>query len=97
MIMILTVKQSNFFKRAEKKLSKQHKARLDEEIKKILENPNLGTRKKGDLDFLSVHKFSLSNQEYLLGYYYQEDKLVLTLLKLGPHENFYRDIKKEIG
>ena len=95
--MNLIIKQSNSFKKTVKKLSKQHKAILDEEVRKLVHNPHLGERKRGDLDFLSVHKFSLSNQEYLLGYYYQEDKLVLTLLKLGSHENFYRDIKKEIG
>ena len=51
-------------------------------------------RKVSDLDFLRVHKFKMLNQQYLLGYMYEEDALVLTLLKLGVHENFYRDIKK---
>lgn len=75
-------------------MPKQHKVILDDEIKKLINNPHLGERKKGDLDFLSVHKFKFSNQEVLLGYMYEEDEIVLTLLKLGSHENFYRDIKK---
>jgi mRNA-degrading endonuclease RelE of RelBE toxin-antitoxin system len=91
--MNLTVKQSNSFKKNVKKLPKQHKAILDEEVKKLINNPDLGERKKGDLDFLRVHKFKLSNQEVLLGYMYEEDEIILTLLKLGAHENFYRDIK----
>ncbi|HHX3463941.1 TPA: type II toxin-antitoxin system RelE/ParE family toxin [Legionella pneumophila] len=94
MIMNLIVKQSNSFKRTIKKLPKQQKILLDEEIKKLIKNPTLGERKKGDLDFLRVHKFKFSNQEILLGYVYEENELILTLLKLGVHENFYRDIKK---
>lgn len=95
MIMNLIIKQSNSFKKAVKNLSKQQKIILDEEVRKLANNPALGARKKGDLDFLRVHKFKLSNQEVLLGYMFEEDKIVLTLLKLGPHENFYRDIKNK--
>ncbi|WP_131795850.1 type II toxin-antitoxin system RelE/ParE family toxin [Fluoribacter gormanii] len=94
--MNLIVKQSNSFKKIVKKLPRLHKGVLDEEIRKLVNNPNLGERKKGDLDFLRVHKFKLSNQEVLLGYMYEEDAIILTLLKLGSHENFYRDIKNNI-
>ncbi|HGO6769318.1 TPA: type II toxin-antitoxin system RelE/ParE family toxin [Legionella pneumophila] len=75
-------------------MPKQQKILLDEEIKKLIKNPTLGECKKGDLDFLRVHKFKFSNQEILLGYVYEENELILTLLILGVHENFYRDIKK---
>jgi mRNA-degrading endonuclease RelE of RelBE toxin-antitoxin system len=94
MIMSLNVKQTNLFKKVVKRLPKQQKVCLDKEIKKLINNPLLGIQKKGDLDFLRVHKFNILNQQYLLGYTYDEDGLVLTLLKLGTHENFYRDIKK---
>lgn len=93
MTMNLTIKQSNSFKKAVKKLPKQHKAIVDEEVRKLVNNPYLGERKKGDFDFLMVHKFKLLSQEVLLGYMYNEDKIILTLLKLGNHENFYRDIR----
>ncbi len=96
MTMNLTIKQSNSFKKNIKKLPKQYKAILDEEVRKLINNPDLGERKKGDLDFLRVHKFKLLNQEVLLGYMYEEDEIILTLLKLGTHENFYRDIKNNI-
>lgn len=69
---------------------------LDNELKKLIKDPTIGERKKGELDFLRVHKFKFSNQEVLLGYMYEDDRLILTLLKLGVHENFYRDIKNEI-
>lgn len=96
MTMNLTIKQSNSFKKTVKKLPKQHKAIIDEEVRKLINNPDLGERKKGDLDFLRIHKFKLLNQEMLLGYMYEEDEIILILLKLGAHENFYRDIKNTI-
>ncbi|HFD2427895.1 TPA: type II toxin-antitoxin system RelE/ParE family toxin, partial [Legionella pneumophila] len=40
--MNLIVKQSNSFKRTIKKLPKQQKILLDEEIKKLIKNPTLG-------------------------------------------------------
>jgi hypothetical protein len=33
-------------------------------------------------------------QQYLLGYTFDEQTMMLTLLALGGHENFYRDLKK---
>ena len=96
MTMNLAIKQSVSFKKTVKKLSKQQKEMLDDELKKLMKKPTMGELKKGDLDFLRVHKFKFSNQEVLLGYMYEDDKLILTLLKLGSHENFYRDIKNEI-
>jgi mRNA-degrading endonuclease RelE of RelBE toxin-antitoxin system len=92
--MNLIIKQSNSFKKSIKKLPIQDKALLDQEIRCLSEDPTLGERKKGDLDFLRVHKFKIHRQEILLGYMYEEDQLILTLLKFGSHENFYRDIKK---
>ena len=92
--MNLIIKQSNSFKKSIKKLPQQHKATLDNEVKKLAQNPLMGEQKKDGLDFLRVHKFKLSNQEVLLGYMLEEDELILTLLKFGAHENFYRDIKK---
>jgi mRNA-degrading endonuclease RelE of RelBE toxin-antitoxin system len=94
--MNLIIKQTNSFKKTVKKLSKQHKAILDQVVRVLVNNPELGDRKKGDLDFLRVYKFKLSNQEVLLGYLYEENEITLTLLKLGSHENFYRDLKQII-
>jgi mRNA-degrading endonuclease YafQ of YafQ-DinJ toxin-antitoxin module len=33
------------------------------------------------------------NQLALLAYTYEDNRLILTLLALGSHENFYRDLK----
>ena len=90
----MKIKQTNQFKKIIKKLPKQSKVIVDTEVCKLAKEPLLGEQKKGDLDFLRVHKFKISNKVYLLGYTYQEEVVTLTLLKFGSHENFYRDIKK---
>jgi mRNA interferase YafQ len=94
--MNLIINQTNTFKKAVKKLSKQDKGILDDEIRVLCQNPLLGEQKKGELLFLRVHKFQMNRQLMLLGYAYGEDKSTLTLLKLGSHENFYRDIKRDL-
>jgi mRNA-degrading endonuclease YafQ of YafQ-DinJ toxin-antitoxin module len=91
--MIKKVVQTNTFKRYVKKLPKQYKLELDTEIKKIIKDPLIGDQKKGDLSFLYVHKCKINKQLTLIGYSFEKDELVLTLLQAGSHENFYRDIK----
>ncbi len=88
--------QTNHFKKAVKKLNAQQKSELDQAVKAIAENPFLGEQKKGDLDFLQVYKFRMNNQLTLLAYSYEEEIITLTLLDVGSHENFYRDIKRSI-
>jgi mRNA-degrading endonuclease YafQ of YafQ-DinJ toxin-antitoxin module len=87
------VLQSPAFKKAVKKLHHNQKMDLDKAVLRLVENPLLGDQKKGDLAFLRVYKFKMYKQLTLLGYSYQEGAVVLELLALGQHENFYRDIK----
>lgn len=66
-------------------------------IKQLLENRlnlNLSMQKKGDLAHIRVHKFSVHDEQVLLGYNWNEGSLTLTLMSLGPHENFYRKLKQ---
>lgn len=85
--------QSPSFKKAVKKLHPNQKNDLDDAVKRLVNNPELGEQKKGDLAYLRVYKFKMIKQQVLLGYSYQEDELILELLALGSHENFYRDLK----
>ncbi len=65
---------------------------LDEQIKLILENPDIGDKKRGDLSEVYVHKFQIKTIQYLLAYRFNEEKL--ELIMIGPHQNYYRDLKK---
>lgn len=90
---ITQVLQTPSFKKAVKKLHRNQKADLDEAVKALMANPLLGEQKKGDLVFLRVYKFQMVKQLTLLGYSYEEGAIVLELIALGSHENFYRDVK----
>ncbi len=94
MVKITKVLQTPSFKKAAKKLKKNQKADLDDAVRDLMENPMLGEQKKGDLSFMRVYKFKMVKQLTLLGYSYEDGAVVLELLTLGTHENFYRDAKK---
>ncbi len=90
---IKRVLQTPSFKRAVKKLHNNQKLELDKAIKKVIADPLLGEPKKGDLSFMRVYKFKMVKQLTLLGYSYEDGAIILELIALGTHENFYRDIK----
>lgn len=83
--------QKTEFKKVYKKLHQNQRAAVNEEIKKIIENPEIGVEKVGDLKGIFVHKFNIFNQQYLLAYSF--DEKTITLIMLGVHENFYRSVK----
>ena len=87
----MKVIQSRSFGKKIKKLTKQEKEVLDKEIKQIVDNPEIGQEKKGDLQGVYVHKFKVQNIQYLLSYRFGDD--ILELITIGPHENYYRDLK----
>ena len=83
--------QSRIFENKVKKFLKQEKRILDKEIKRIIENPSAGEEKKGDLRGVYIHKFKIKTIQYLLSYRVINDGL--ELIMIGPHENYYRDLK----
>lgn len=89
-----SVLQTPTFKKAVKKLKQNQKKDLDAAVKELMAKPTLGEQKKGDLTFLRVYKFKMNKQLTLLGYSFDDGTLILELMALGSHENFYRDIKR---
>ncbi|WP_353740649.1 type II toxin-antitoxin system RelE/ParE family toxin [Desulfoferrobacter suflitae] len=87
----MRVFQSSSFAKTVKKLEKKQKLELDNEIRKIMQDPSIGSEKKGDLRGVFVHKFKIQTTLYLLSYrIIGED---IELIMIGPHENYYRDLK----
>ncbi|WP_419810340.1 type II toxin-antitoxin system RelE/ParE family toxin [Bacterioplanoides sp.] len=91
---VKTVLQTPTFKKAVKKLKPNQKQDLDAAVRELLADPTLGEQKKGNLSFLRVYKFKMVKQLTLLGYSFDDGELVLELIALGSHENFYRDIQR---
>ena len=87
----MKVIQSPLFFRKVKKFNKNQKLGLDKNIKKLLKDPEAGQEKKGDLKGIYVYKFKLVNVLYLLSYRLKDD--TIELITIGPHENYYKDLK----
>ena len=87
----MKILQSRSFERKTKRLTKKQKNILDKQIRKIPENPIIGQGKKGDLREIYVHKFKIETTQYLLSYRFVGD--ALELIMIGPHENYYRNLK----
>ena len=87
----MRVYQSRSFEKKVKRFSSTEKTALDQEIKKIMQDPAFIEEKKGDLRGIYVHKFKIKTIQYLLSYRVLGDDL--ELIMIGLHENYYRDLK----
>jgi len=88
------VRQTRRFARVYKKLHTNICVDVDQAVAQIVVDPDIGVKKKVDLSELWVHKFRSSGQLYLLGYTREDHLRLIYLEAVGPHENFYRDLKR---
>ncbi|MBU3931494.1 MAG: type II toxin-antitoxin system RelE/ParE family toxin [Proteobacteria bacterium] len=80
------------FRRFVKKQSLPLQLAIQDEVDRIIADPDIGEGKKGDLAGFRVHKFKFHRQEYLISYETGDENLLFVMI--GTHENFYRDLKK---
>jgi len=92
--MSYAVEQTRRFARQYKKLHDNVAADVDNSVELVAGQPSIGERKKGDLADLFVYKFRSQGQLYLLGYTFDGGVQLVYLEAIGPHENFYRDLKR---
>jgi mRNA-degrading endonuclease RelE of RelBE toxin-antitoxin system len=86
------------FKKYVKKLPRHLQQVILDAVEDVLSDTEVGDLKKGDLNGFRVHKFTMSHQLILMAYKLESDSLIL--YQAGPHENFYKNLKKylkEIG
>ncbi len=88
----MNVRQSRYFRQAYKKLHPNQLKPVNEAIRHIMADLQCGEEKRGDLTGVRVYKFRVQDRQFLLAYECDTDNL--SLLALGIHENFYRDLKK---
>ncbi len=87
--------KSPAFAKQKNKLKKNQIKKLDETIKNIMANPNIGDLKKGDLQEIKVYKYKVENNLILLAYEIEE--VTLYLYSCGSHQNFYRELSKYLN
>ena len=80
------------FRKYVKKQTRPFQLVIEDEIEQIIINPDRGESKKGDLAGFRVQKFSYGRQKFLIAYRLKEDEILFFVI--GPHENFYRELKK---
>lgn len=80
------------FRRFVKKQTRPLQLVIEDEVEKITKNPDIGRSKKGDLSEFQVHKFTFKKQELLIAYRVIEADILFYMI--GPHENFYREVKR---
>lgn len=90
----MKVTQSGVFSRTIKKLHKKEKSAVDRAVRKIISDIGIGDMKKGVLAGVRVYKYKVADKQYLVAYRIQKKPAGTTLLALGSHENFYRDLAK---
>jgi len=62
-------------------------------VRAVASQPDVGETKVGDLAGVQVYKFRMGTLLCLLAYRVLDEN-TLKLLMVGPHENFYRDLKR---
>ena len=88
----MKVFQMTRFKKYVKKLPRHFQQVILDAVEDVLTNTEVGELKKGDLEGIQVYKFTMGRQLILMAYKVENDSLVL--YQTGPHENFYRDLKR---
>ena len=63
---------------------------------RILFEPRVGKLKLGNLSDVRVLKFSMNRELWLLEYQELREQEIM-LLTFGSHENFYRDLERQIS
>ncbi len=80
------------FRKFVKKQTRPFQLVIEDEVEKVAINPEAGKPKKGDLTGVRVHKFSHNRQKFLIAYRLWKTEIVFFMI--GPHENFYRELKR---
>ena len=74
------VEQSTRFAKAKRKLHAKEQLVLDDQVKKLIEDPRLGAPKTGALTGVRVVKFKVDRHQWLLAYEFNERRNAIELL-----------------
>ena len=92
----MRILQTRPFKQAVKRLHADQKEEVDDAVRLIAENPELGEAKVGDLTGVRVYKFRIGGQLALLAYNHNSAGNEIVFLVLRHYQYNHRDIFFEI-
>jgi len=87
-------KTTSKFNRVKKKLPRDLQAAIDEQVRLVCSEPDVGEMKTGDHAGVRVLKFAHMGALYRLAYEVSERERLVYVYAIGGHENFYRDLKR---
>ena len=90
------VLQAPRFAKSKRRLPPAAQLKVDEAVKGVLRDPLLGEPKVGALRGVRVVKFKVGPLLLLLAYQFDEKRNLIEVLDVGPHENFYRDLQRNL-
>ena len=88
----MKVLQMPRFRKYAKKLPRHLQQVILDAVEDVLSDTKVGELKKGDLDGFRIHKFTMNHQLILMAYKVESNFLIL--YQVGPHENFYKNLKR---
>ena len=91
----MKVRSTLHFDRDFKKLFPNQLTPLADAIHEVKVNPLIGIVKRNTLEEMRVHKYRSLDQIWLLAYTFDGEQFI-TLHALGPHENFYKQLKRNM-
>ena len=80
------------FRKFVKKQTRSFQLAIEDEVERIIIDPQKGEFKKGDLKGFQVHKFYYGKKHFIIAYRLQEREIMFYMI--GSHENFYRELKR---
>ena len=80
------------FRKFVKKHTRPFQLVIEDEVEKVIINPEIGESKKGYLKGFRVHKFSFKKNGFLIAYRFQGEGIFFYMI--GAHEHFYRELKR---
>jgi mRNA-degrading endonuclease RelE of RelBE toxin-antitoxin system len=89
-----TVQEVPRFRKAKRHLTGAVQDAVDEQVRRLLDNPLLGEPKVGALKDVRVIKFKIGPHQYLLAYQFFTKLNIIEVLDIGVHENFYKGLQQ---
>ncbi len=80
------------FRKFVKKQSRPFQLVMEDEVENILNDPDIGEAKKGDLSGFKLHKFNFQGQQILIAYLSERNNIILYMI--GGRESFYLKPKR---
>lgn len=90
----MQIKQRRQFRQVLCRMTPVMRQEVDNAVKAVINDPEVGRPLKGALAGLRALRFQLNRSEARLIYRHEPDSMRLVLVYVGPRENIYRELDR---